>query len=465
MLYDIEEIKVSGRKRAADAGKVSELASSIAEIGLINAITISPAGDLIAGLHRLEACRSLGYKRIEVSMLDIGPLLQELAEIDENLIRNNLSALQEGLQLARRKTIYEELHPETKAGVAGGKARQGSAKDTVSFAEDTAAKTGKDKRTVSRKVQVGNALADIADDLIGTPIEDSQKDLIALSTMTPDVRDQVVDKIVSGAALTVSDAAKQVRADTRADNPPPILPDACTIEHADSIAHLVDNSIAAIVTDPPYGISHYSGITKVGDQLVTADFDGDDAWDSVDPAAFLDTMYEWIEEWERVLKPGGSVIAFTDRALVSHMWDAMKRVDLRPKQIITWVKANPSPAGLARKNLISATEYMVWAVKPGAPYVFNEVDGWNRHNVITSPIIGGHEKVDHPTQKPISVLSKLIALTSNPGDLILDPFAGSGSTGDAALRLGRRAHLIEQDINYVRLAQARIAAVDQDVAA
>lgn len=455
MLYDIQTINVGTRKRVADGGKVQELANSIAEVGLINPITITPGGDLVAGLHRLEACKSLGMRRIEVNILDTDPLLIELAEIDENLIRNNLSALQEGLQLARRKAIYEELHPETRHGATG---RAGKKDDTVSsFSEDTAAKTGKDKRTISRKVQLGSALADVADDLSGTPIEDSQKDLLALASMTPGLRDQVIDKIKSGDADTVAGAAKQVRTETRAANPPAVLPDAVVIEHGNSTEHLPANSFNAIITDPPYGISHYGGVTKVGDQIVTADFDADDAWDSVDPAQFLDTLYGWIEEWERLLKPGGSVIAFCDRALVSHMWDAMKRVGLKPKQIMVWEKTNPSPAGFARRNLLSATEFMVWAVAPGATYTFNEVDGWDRRNVIVTPIIGGHEKVDHPTQKPLAVMTKLVALTTNPGDLILDPFGGSGSTADAALQLGRRAHLIEQDIDYVRLAQARLA--------
>lgn len=289
-----------------------------------------------------------------------------------------------------------------------------------------------------------------------------------VAAVAPDLAQEV-----RSGAMSLPEAKREIKErervqarEDRATNPPPQLPDACTIEHGENIVHIRDNSIDAIITDPPYGISHYGGVTKVGDQIVTADFDGDDAWDSVDPAAFLDTLYGWIEEWERVLKPGGSVIAFTDRALVSHMWDAMKRVGLKPKQIIVWRKTNPSPAGLARKNLISATEFMVWAVAPGKPYTFNEVDGWDRHNVITTPIIGGLEKIDHPTQKPVAVLSKLIQLISNPGDLVLDPFGGSGSTAEAALRLGRRAHLIEQDLNYVRLSQERLAATqEQEIAA
>jgi site-specific DNA-methyltransferase (adenine-specific) len=84
--------------------------------------------------------------------------------------------------------------------------------------------------------------------------------------------------------------------------------------------------------------------------------------------------------------------------------------------------------------------------------------------VIVTSITSGGEKVDHPTQKPISVLSPLIELTTEPGDLVLDPFAGSGSSAVAALKLGRQAHLIERNIDYVRLAQQRVAGQGQEQA-
>lgn len=249
---------------------------------------------------------------------------------------------------------------------------------------------------------------------------------------------------------------RQQAREQRAAAPAPIIPPSITLEHRDNTEHIKDNSVNLILTDPPYGISAYKGVTKIGNQIVSADFDGDDDWDSIDPAQFLDQLYDWAEEWERVLKPGGAVVTFMDRMLVSYLWDTLKRVGLQPKNTITWVKTNPSPASLARRNLISATELIVWAVKPGAPYTFNEVDEWDRRNVLVTPIIGGHERVDHPTQKPLAILRRLMLLTSNPGDLVLDPFAGSGSTGAAALELGRNAHLIERDVTHFQTAQHRL---------
>lgn len=399
-------------------------------------------GRIIDGRNRYAACNDLGIQPIVreyTGATDTAALISFVVSL--NLKRRHLNSGQLAIvALDIEKTLAHEAKKNQGARTDLFQIVEKSP-EPIHAAEQAAAIVGSNRQYVS----------------------DAKK----IAATAPDLLDEIRSGAMSlpEAKREIKEREKVAAREERAANPPPILPENCTIEHADSTAHLRPNSIDAIVTDPPYGISHYGGVTKVGDQIVTADFDADDAWDSLDPAQFLDTLYSWIEEWERVLKPGGSVIAFCDRALVSHMWDAMKRVGLKPKQIIVWRKTNPSPAGLARKNLISATEFMVWAVAPGAPYVFNEVDGWDRHNVITTPIIGGNEKVDHPTQKPVAVLSKLIQLTSNPGDLVLDPFGGSGSTADAALRLGRRAHLIEQDINYVRLAQARIAAVNQDQAA
>lgn len=396
---------------------------------------------IIDGRNRWQACRDLGIQPITRDYTgpdDMATLIAFVVSL--NLKRRHLNSGQRAVvALSIEKVLAEEASKNI-----GGRPRKNAA-DEEPF-------------EIFQKVSEPIHAAKQAAAIVGTN-QHYVNDAKTIAQRAPDL----IDEILNG-GMTLPEAKREIKArekeharQERAANPPAVLPDAVIIEHGNSTEHLPANSFNAIITDPPYGISHYGGVTKVGDQIVTADFDADDAWDSVDPAQFLDTLYGWIEEWERLLKPGGSVIAFCDRALVSHMWDAMKRVGLKPKQIMVWEKTNPSPAGFARRNLLSATEFMVWAVAPGATYTFNEVDGWDRRNVIVTPIIGGHEKVDHPTQKPLAVMTKLVALTTNPGDLILDPFGGSGSTADAALQLGRRAHLIEQDIDYVRLAQARLA--------
>ena len=404
---------------------------------------------IIDGRNRWQACRDLGIQPITRDYTgpdDMATLIAFVVSL--NLKRRHLNSGQRAVvALSIEKVLAEEASKNI-----GGRPRKNAA-DEEPF-------------EIFQKVSEPIHAAKQAAAIVGTN-QHYVNDAKTIAQRAPDL----IDEILNG-GMTLPEAKREIKArekeharQERAANPPAVLPDAVIIEHGNSTEHLPANTFNAIITDPPYGISHYGGVTKVGDQIVTADFDADDAWDSVDPAQFLDTLYGWIEEWERLLKPGGSVIAFCDRALVSHMWDAMKRVGLKPKQILVWEKTNPSPAGFARRNLLSATEFMVWAVAPGAPYTFNEVDGWDRRNVIVTPIIGGHEKIDHPTQKPLAVMTKLVALTTNPGDLVLDPFGGSGSTADAALRLGRRAHLIEQNIDYVRLAQARLAEQEQERAA
>lgn len=457
MIYDIDAIKVGGRRRPADPVKVRALAASIAEVGLLNPITVLRDGSLVAGLHRLEACKALARTEVEVSVIDLDPLDAELAEIDENLQRNELTVLEQAEHLDRRDQILREKGMRAESGMARSRLT-GVTLTPVKTTAEVASEMGMSENSAQKRMQIArNILPVVKEAIRGLPIADSTTQLLALARLDPSQQMQVASKLTEKPAQDVHQATKTVRQETRAANPLMPIPDAVTIVHADHTRDVRDFSIDAIITDPPYGISHYGGATKVGNRIVSSNFDGDDGWDSADPAEFQDRLYDWAEEWERILKPGGSVVAFTDRALISHLWDVLKRVNLRPKQIIVWVKVNPHPAGLARQNLISATEFMVWAVKPGAEYTFNEVDGWDRRNVIVTPIIGGHENADHPTQKPLAVMSKLIALTTNPGDLVLDPFAGSGSTGVAAYQIGRRAHLIEQKAEYVALAHERLS--------
>ena len=233
------------------------------------------------------------------------------------------------------------------------------------------------------------------------------------------------------------------------------------IEQNDNIAHIADGSIDLVLTDPPYNISKNGGLTKLGNQVVAAEFDsGDDSnWDSASREDYLRALEGWVVEWTRVTRPGGAVISFIDKALVSYLWDFMAAHGLQPKSITTWVKDNAQPSALIRRNLISSTEFLVWAVKPGAAYTFNDdtdTAGWDRRNFITTHIISAAEKVDHPTQKPLAVITPLMLLASNPGDLVLDPFGGSGTTAVTAAMLGRRCHSVERNPDYVALAQWRL---------
>lgn len=152
MQIPIFQIKVADGRREASPEAVRELADSIAKVGLLNPITVDQEYTLIAGLHRLEAAKLLGWSEIECNVSSLEGLMAQLAEIDENIVRKGFSDDEYDEMLLRRKEIYETLHPETKHG---GDRKSGKIKmqnlqldSAKSFIQDTADKTGMAPRTV-----------------------------------------------------------------------------------------------------------------------------------------------------------------------------------------------------------------------------------------------------------------------------------------------------------------------------
>nr|WP_300805662.1 ParB N-terminal domain-containing protein [uncultured Acetatifactor sp.] len=148
---------------------VEELARSIAAVGLMNPITVTQDNTLIAGLHRLEAVKLLGWTEIECTVSDADGLQAELAEIDENFVRAGLSHRELGDLLLRRKELYEAIHPETRQGQRNGQTAKNanlSLLETKSFSQDTADKLGVSKRTVEQLVRTARDLTPEAKKII-----------------------------------------------------------------------------------------------------------------------------------------------------------------------------------------------------------------------------------------------------------------------------------------------------------
>lgn len=203
----ITEVVVQGGRRPE--GEIDELARSIERLGLLHPIVLTPKKVLVAGLHRLAACKSLGWKTIRASIVALDELTSELAQIDENLVRNELTVLERAEQIARRKNIYEALHPETKQYKAGGTAKSARARGEpanvkLSFARDAAFKTRVSPRTIERSVQIVSSIPrDLRDRLKKTVIADSRTDLMLLARMAPSEQRAVVDRLSRGDARTV----------------------------------------------------------------------------------------------------------------------------------------------------------------------------------------------------------------------------------------------------------------------
>lgn len=153
---------------------------------------------------------------IEATICNLDELRTELAEIDENLIRNELTATERGIQTKRRKEIHEAIYPETKRGTAGAivsnKTRHGKTAATpkIGFVADTAKKSGVSVSTVKNAItSIKRIPQPIREKIRNTPIANRGTDLDKLSRMKPDEQEKVVDRIVSGKAKTVAEAKRR----------------------------------------------------------------------------------------------------------------------------------------------------------------------------------------------------------------------------------------------------------------
>lgn len=219
----INTITVNHRRRAIRQSAVEDLVESIAQIGLLQPVTVNEDFSLIAGLHRLEAVKRLEWQTIPAHVKAMAELDAELAEIDENLKRNELTALEQGEHLARRKEIYEAQHGKpvdvTKTGGPGRGNKTGDTMSPVlSFTENTSAKTGITKRTVQRDVKIGRDIAeDVRDAIRDTPVADQKTELLKLAQMPTEKQKEVAKKLVTGKAKSVKDADRQMKQEERRD--------------------------------------------------------------------------------------------------------------------------------------------------------------------------------------------------------------------------------------------------------
>lgn len=220
----ISDVVIGETRRPVKSDYVQKLADSIKQIGLINPITIAPDNRLIAGYHRLQAFIQLGETRIPAVILNLSELKARLAEIDENLIRNDLSVLEHGEQLEERKAIYEELYPETAIPGRGKNQNTPSEINSVgespTFTEDTAEKTGKSRRTIEQEIQIARDISpEVKDKIRDTELADRKTDLLRLARMEPEQQEQIVDKIVSGEADTINHARKILASEAVKETP------------------------------------------------------------------------------------------------------------------------------------------------------------------------------------------------------------------------------------------------------
>ena len=197
---DIASIRIpDGRLRKVDEKAADRIADSIARVGLQSPVVLRPDPDdpalhiLIAGAHRLEAVRRLGWSSIEALIVDAETIETELIEIDENLIREKLTALDRGRFLHRRRHIFSEIHNSGRGGDRKSADHARNAAPGLSWAEDAASSIGLSPRAVQRAASIGaNISPALAEALADTPIARREGDLFRLSQMPISERDRAL---------------------------------------------------------------------------------------------------------------------------------------------------------------------------------------------------------------------------------------------------------------------------------
>lgn len=235
---------------------------------------------------------------------------------------------------------------------------------------------------------------------------------------------------------------------------------------------LPDNSVDLIFADPPYNLQLNGDLHRPDQSMVDA---VDDHWDQFESFAAYDAFTRaWMLAARRVLKPTGSLWVIGSYHNIFRVGAIMQDLGFWLLNDIVWRKNNPMPNFRGRR-FQNAHETMIWASKDAKSkgYTFNYEamkaanDDLQMRSDWLFPICTGAERLKdengdkvHPTQKPEALLARILMASSKPGDVVLDPFFGSGTTGAVAKLLGRNWVGIEREQKYIDAASARIAAVE-----
>lgn len=234
---------------------------------------------------------------------------------------------------------------------------------------------------------------------------------------------------------------------------------------------LPEKSVDLIFADPPYNLQLGGDLLRPDNSKVDA---VDDHWDQFDSFAAYDAFTrEWLKAARRVLKDDGAIWVIGSYHNIFRVGVAVQDLGFWILNDIVWRKSNPMP-NFKGTRFANAHETLIWASKSrnAKRYTFNydalkmANDEVQMRSDWTIPLCTGEERVKgsdgqkaHPTQKPEALLYRVILSTTKPGDVILDPFFGVGTTGAAAKRLGRKFIGIEREAEYLEHAKARIAKV------
>ena len=246
-----------------------------------------------------------------------------------------------------------------------------------------------------------------------------------------------------------------------------------TILVGDCIDHmnaLPAGSVDLIFADPPYNLQLEQGLTRPDQSKVDA---VDDDWDKFDSFAHYDQFTRaWLKAARRLLKPDGAIWVIGSYHNIFRVGTALQDLEFWMLNDVIWRKANPMP-NFRGTRFTNAHETLIWASRSQKSRVTFNYEAMKLANDDTQmrsdwlfPICTGAERLKdeddgkvHPTQKPEALLFRILNATTKPGDIVLDPFFGTGTTGAVARKLGRHFIGIEREESYVSAALQRIASI------
>ena len=246
------------------------------------------------------------------------------------------------------------------------------------------------------------------------------------------------------------------------------------ILHGDCIQllnSLPENSVDLIFADPPYNLQLQNDLYRPNMTKVNA---VNDDWDKFGGFADYDAFTkQWLSASQRVMKATGTIWVIGSYHNIYRVGTVLQDLGFWILNDVVWIKNNPMP-NFRGVRFTNAHETLIWAQKhKGAKYTFNHQSmkamnddlqmrsDWHLNLVTGNQRIRSNGTKAHPTQKPEALLYRIISASSNPGDVVLDPFFGTGTTGAVAKKLRRHWIGIERDKKYIQLAQKRIDAVKE----
>lgn len=243
-------------------------------------------------------------------------------------------------------------------------------------------------------------------------------------------------------------------------------------ECIEELKKIPDNSVDLIFADPPYNLQLKNELWRPNKTKVDA---VDDDWDKFNSFKdYDDFCKEWLKECKRVLKETGTIWVIGAYHNIFRVGRIMQDIGYWILNDITWVKTNPMP-NFRGVRFTNATETLIWAKKhekaKGYTFNYQEMKQFNDGKQMRSdwyiPLCNGGERLRdrngekiHSTQKPEKLLEYVLLSSSKKGDLVLDPFAGSGTTGAVAKKLNRNSIMFEKEKRYCKVIKKRIEKIE-----